>query len=444
MKRKALLFILPLFFTGVWAQPGAEGGSRPGEGRPAGAGISVPQSMNGLPLRDEFVVDVNPMTNERRNMLNAVASKYRSKNRGVLLDLGQAMLYGGVTSVVNVISTEIINLTKIRKNQRAKWEAMRNRECMFIDSLQSVKGQRDFYRMPSNYGPLDPTDMNFDGITFRARRGGKDVLRMVCHLDTTRFTHLFMHSKFYLVLDTLEFHPYESYLPNLSANRIMGPGEDASEDEKEYWNTISRFDFNEQQEPSVNIRMDITSSWINEAVQVYQDVHLGSFSVDIPIKESMLRDSVYFYSREEALARGQETIDISGDCFVVPRSYMPVSATSPSWGTGEYKMKVVMSQKCRYNPKDGRARDWHKDYKQLVRMQNNGKNGNDYISDIVTTFRDNSSTILKATYTPLLNYGVQALGLSGSAGASKAQMTGGAPAASGKPAGGSPQKGQKP
>lgn len=305
MKRKALLFILPLFFTGVWAQPGAEGGSRPGEGRPAGAGISVPQSMNGLPLRDEFVVDVNPMTSERRNMLNAVASKYRSKNRGVLLDLGQAMLYGGVTSVVNVISTEIINLTKIRKKQRAKWEAMRNRECMFIDSLQSVKGQRDFYRMPSNYGPLDPTDMNFDGITFRARRGGKDVLRMVCHLDTARFTHLFMHSKFYLVLDTLEFHPYESYLPNLSANRIMGPGEDASEDEKEYWNTISRFDFNEQQEPSVNIRMDITSSWINEAVQVYQDVHLGSFSVDIPIKESMLRDSVYFYSREEALARGR-------------------------------------------------------------------------------------------------------------------------------------------
>lgn len=123
---------------------------------------------------------------------------------------------------------------------------------------------------------------------------------------------------------------------------------------------------------------------------------------------------------------------------------MPVSATSPSWGTGEYKMKVVMSQKCRYNPKDGRASDWHKDYKQLVRMQNNGKNGNDYISDIVTTFRDNSFTILKATYTPLLNYGVQALGLSGSASASRSQMTGGAPAASGKPAGGSPQTGQKP
>ena len=32
------------------------------------------------------------------------------------------------------------------------------------DGLQSVKGQSDFYARQSNYGPLDPTDMNFDGI----------------------------------------------------------------------------------------------------------------------------------------------------------------------------------------------------------------------------------------------------------------------------------------
>lgn len=421
MKRIILLSIAILSVAGLAAQPKADGGNVPQGGRQPMEAISAPQSMNGLPLQDKFVVDVNPMSSEKRRMLNTIASNYRSKNRSVLLDIGKTMLYGGVTSVVNVIGTEIINLTQIRKKQKDKWLAMRNKECMFIDSLQSVKGQRDFYNMPSNYGPLDPTDMNFDGITFRASRGGKEVLRMVCHLDTARFSHLFLHSKFYLVLDTLEFHPYESYLPNLSANRINGPGKDASDDEKEYWNTISKFDFNEYQEPHINIRMDISSSWINEAVQVYQDVHLGSFSVDIPIQEQMVKDSVYFYSRAETLARGGKTIDISGDCFVVPRSYMPVSATSPSWGTGEYKMKVVMSQKCRYNPKEGRAKDWHKDYKQLVRMQNNGKDDNDYLNNIVTTFRDNGTTILKATYTPLLNYGVEALGLSGSQGGAAKQ-----------------------
>ena len=436
MKRTTLLFIAILSVAGLSAQPGAEGGNAPKDNMVPAESISAPLSMDGLPLQDKFVVDVNPMSSEKRRMLNTIASNYRSKNRSVLLDIGKTMLYGGVTAVVNVIGTEIINLTKIRKKQKDKWLAMRNKECMFIDSLQSVKGQRDFYNMPSNYGPLDPTDMNFDGITFRASRGGKEVLRMVCHLDTARFSHLFLHSKFYLVLDTLEFHPYESYLPNLSANRINGPGKDASDDEKEYWNTISKFDFNEYQEPHINIRMDISSSWINEAVQVYQDVHLGSFSVDIPIQEQMVKDSVYFYSRAETLARGGKTIDISGDCFVVPRSYMPVSATSPSWGTGEYKMKVVMSQKCRYNPKEGRSKDWHKDYKQLVRMQNNGKDDNEYINNIITTFRDNGTTILKATYTPLLNYGVEALGLSGSSGKQSA--------AAAMPSGGGAQKAGKP
>jgi hypothetical protein len=196
----------------------------------------------------------------------------------------------------------------------------------------------------------------------------------------------------------------------------------------------------------VNVSMDIYSSWINELVQVYHDVKLGSFSVNIPIKENELTDSVYFYSREKAIAEHRPTINIDGDCFVVPRSYMPVSANNPSWGTGEYKMKVVLSEKCRYNPKEGRSKNWHRDYKQLVRMQK-GKAENEYWNDIVTTFRDNKNTILKATYTPALNMGVKELGLSTSAGGAggaggagmSGGMQGGAGGQSGMPQGGMPQ-----
>ncbi len=83
--------------------------------------------------------------------------------------------------------------------------------------------------------------------------------------------------------------------------------------------------------------MDFSSSWINEAIQVYQDVKLGSFSVNIPINEMDLgKDSVYVYSRQEALMKHKQLIDITGDSFVIPRSYMPVDANNPSWGTGEY------------------------------------------------------------------------------------------------------------
>lgn len=404
----------------------AQNASRP----TPGLGTAPPDGMR---TQDEFVVNINAMDKETRQKLNSVASAYRSQSRSVLTDIGKSMLYGGVSSVFTILGNEIVSLTKIRSQQKRRWMEMRQKECLFTDSLQSVKGQSDFYRRQSSYGPLDPSDMNFDGITFKANHGGKEVLRMVCHIDTTRFAHMFLHSKFYLVLDTLVFHPYESFLPNMSANRIGNVhGNSMTAGQRDYWNTISQFNFAEQLDPSINVRIDISSSWINEAVEVFKDVSLGSFSVNIPVNEMSLRDSVYSYSRQAAIDARQPTIDMTGDCFVVPRSYMPVAANSPSWGTGEYKMKVVLTERCRYNPKEGRSANWHKDYKQLVRLQNNGKADNEYWNNFVSTFRDNSSTIMKATYTPLLTWGLGATGLSpaqqGGMGAKmQTQQGGGAP-----------------
>ena len=440
MNRLFITMLISIASISAFSQPKQGGNAHP---MPQIGEISLPASLDGMMQENKFIVDINPMTTEKRRHLDRMASRYRENSRSVLTTLGKSMMIGGVTSAINVLTTELVNLTKVRKNQKQKWMEMRNKECVFIDSLCSVNGQRDFYRLPSSYGPLDPSDMNFDGITFRASRGGKDVLRMVCHLDTTRLAHLFLHSKFYLVLDTLEFHPYQSFLPNLSANRVTGPDAKASDDEKAYWNTISHFDFAEQKDPKLKIRLDFSSSWINEAVQVHRDVFLGSFDIEIPVKEDNLTGSVYFYSRQQALAEGKPTIDVKGDCFVVPRSYMPVSAQNPSWGTGEYKLKVVMSETCRYNPDGKRAKNWHDDYKQLVRMQNNGKASNEYWTSIKSAVIDNSTTILKSTYTPLVSYGMNALGLQ-TATAGAAGMAGGAMpgAAGGKmPSGGASGQG---
>ena len=48
-------------------------------------------------------------------------------------------------------------------------------------------------------------------------------------------------------------------------------------------------------------------------------------------------------------------------------------------------------------------------------MQNHGKAKNEYWEDVVTTFRDNKNTILKATYMPILNMGMNMMGLKTSA-----------------------------
>ena len=407
MKTKNI-FIAIALVLGV-SMANAQPSSFPSNREKLGGALS--QGLDMKSMETSFVLNVNPMDAEKKDKLNKVASNYRSRSRSVLSDLEMSMIGGGVGAIVNVVGNEIISLTQVRSKQRKLWQEMRQKECTFIDSIQSVKGQNDFYGRQSVYGPLDPSDMNFDGVTLCANRGGQEVLRMVCHIDTTKFDHLFLHSKFYLVLDSLVFYPYRSFLPNLKANRINKPRKNASKNEIEYWNTISQFSFSEYQQPTINIQMDLFSSWINELVQVYKDVKLGSFSVSIPVNEKELNDSVYIYCRETAIAQNRPTIDIYGDCFVVPRSYMPVAANNPSWGTGEYKMKVLLSEKCRYNPDDKRSKRWHRDYKQLVRLQNNGKAKNDYWTDVVTTFRDNKNTILKATYTPALNKGVELLNI---------------------------------
>lgn len=401
-----------------------------------------PSLTDGLPshadsLFSSLEVDVNRMDEQGRLRLNDIASRY-GNNRGVVL----TMLSTGTTSVINVVASGFYDLFSIRSKQQRAWNEMRRRECTYLDSLQSIGGQCDFYEGTSAYGPLDPSDMSFDGITLTAGHRGKEVLFLVCRLDTSRFDELFTHSRFFLVLDSLAFYPYRSFLPNLSIDpRLMRPSDDVSQEDIDYWHTISRFDFDEMQSNSLHVKLDITSSWINELTQVFRDERLGEFSIDIPFDRNSLTDSVYTYSRRQALAEGaRELINVSGGSFVVPRSFMPLEANRPSWGTGEYKMKITLSQNCQYNRKGKRALDWKRDYKQLVKLKNAGEVPNEYFAQMVTTFRDNGRSILKATFTSGLNAGVNALfstssSRSGGFGGSTSSGGSGAPGGSGTPGG---------
>ncbi len=391
------------------------------------AGISSMSENMKFASRDSLVLRINEMDEKSRAHINEMAEVVRNGDRSVLGDIGKSMLSGGMTSLVTVVLDEIINFTKIRSVQKRKWQDMRNKECIFVDSLESLRGQCDFYGKSSDYGPLDPADMNFGGFTFSSNRDGKEVLLMVCSIDTSRLDQLFNHSKFSLVLDSLVFYPYRSYLPNLPAINIGAkPGKGGKtkikDEDLEYYETIRMFSYDEYEEPTINIRMDISSSWINELVQVYQDVKLGSFSLNIPVPMASLSDTVFIYSRREALAANKKLIELNGESFIVPRSYMPGRIDSPSWGTGEYKMKVTLTQKARYKQDGKRARNWHKDYARLVRLQNGGRAAGDYWKALQTTLIDKSGMIMKSTYTPLVNYGVRA-----ATGTSGSSQTAGAP-----------------
>jgi len=386
----------------------------------------------------EFLqVDINPMASDKREMITRVAQEIQERggaSRSVVTDIFKAAGFGGVSAAVDVVTSEIINLATYRKQQKAKWRKLIENENNYTDSISSLKGLNDFYLQTSRFGALDPSDINFDGISIHGQRGGEDVLYLSCHIDTTRLQHLFQHSKFYLVVDTMAFYPYRCHLPNLSANGIRLNGNEESERD-------NSFRYSEREQLHIGMELTLSSSWINEAVFVQRDVQLGTFKLNVSIPSGT---EVYSYSRKEIECNKQlmradpslrlDTVGVQmeGDCFIVPRSYMPTGSEEKMWGTGEYKIKVKFREACQFSQDathNEKMKHWRKDYKQLLKMQKKGGEFTEYFRNL---WQQNGQTLMKTMIKQGLTTGVSAAGLSSSG--SMGGMTGGGMAQGGSSA----------
>ena len=402
---------------------------------------------------DSWQVSVNPMDAERRRRITSVVEELHSRGgatRGLANDIIRAAGFSTISSVIDIVATEAVNLARYRQNQKKKWMRMIENECNYTDSISSLKGLNDFYAETSRYGALDPSNINFDGISVRGIRDGREMLYLSCHIDTTRLEHLFHHSKFYLVVDTMAFNPYECHLPNLSANGIRGAAADAA-------GRDNRFSFDERENLCVGMELVLTSSWINEAVMVQQNVELGRFklTVDIPPGEQVFRYSRAERLRNRELMRANSEarldtalISVEGDCFVVPRSFMPISGTERMWGTGEYNIKVKLREACRFSAdatRNEKLKHWRDDYKRLRKMQNQGSEYTEYFR---TLWQQNGDNLMKTVVKSGLSTSAQAAGLAQPATAMPGAAKGGAmPAGAGAPAAaqtGAPQQGPPP
>lgn len=186
------------------------------------------------------------------------------------------------------------------------------------------------------------------------------------------------------------------------------------------------FSFDERTNLRVGIEMEIFSSWINEAVMVMDNVKLGEFKMNININT---HDPIFTYSRRQIeqnklnarrstynnqLSAADTTfIGIEGDCFVVPRSFMPVNGGQRMWGTGEYNIKVKMRESCQFSndeEKNKKMKQWYRDYKQLRKMQRKGK-GTEVGEYFRTVWQQNENTIMKKIVKSSIDSGAKAVGL---------------------------------
>ena len=315
---------------------------------------------NDVVVRDYIKLDVNTMSESDTERINQYIEEH-NVSRSLLAAMGTKALTVLTSNVSSIAIQEIMKLTSIRKTRKENWDKMIKNECKYEESINYLNNLGDFYAKGSFDGPLDPSDLYFDGFTINVKKDSKDVMRFYCHIDLSEegLDEIFNHSKFRLVLDSMYFYPYNCHLPNLKANQIS-----VKKDKKYKRNT--EFSFDERNNLMVNLNFTLTSSWYNEAVMLAKDVELGQFNVNVPIMEKNLVDSVFVYKKGD---NNMPEIGISGECYLVPRSYTPLPGGVSHWGTGEYNLKVAFSEQCSISPEI--SKHWNRDYRQLKRMKNN-------------------------------------------------------------------------
>lgn len=383
-------------------------------------------NIQGATPVDSWEVNVRQMPPQLRAEITETMSKLQGseEDRSILSDIGIGVGSGLISGLVDAIVTETFNLAQYRKKQKREWMRMIQNENNFTDSITSIKGLKDFYTSNSHLGALDPSNINFDGIEIRGMRNGRQVIYMSCSIDRNKLEHMFRHSKFNLVLDSLVFNPYVCHLPNVTANGIRTMKEIKKGKASVEGDTIIRpgkggngFSFDERNNLRLAIDFSLYSSWINQAVQIHKDVELGKFNFTVKIPNNIIGE--YSYSRNKILEDAKSLpenerrsylsanlIDIKGDCFVVPRSFMPLDNGKPMWGTGEYNIKVKIRESCQFADNSEKAKHWHEDYKRLRQMQNKSSEVQEYFQ---TLWNQYGNTLVKTSYKTALTTGVNEL-----------------------------------
>lgn len=251
------------------------------QGMPPRDGAGHTPMMENPVQTDSWTVTVNDMDPSCRERITSVcqAVQDRSSSRGVLGDILKFAGFAGLSSIIDYATNEVFNLIKYRKVQKQNWMNMIQNECFYTDSLSSIQALKDFYKKPSRCSALDPSDINFDGITIQGIRNGVQMLYISCHIDTTRLEHLVNHSKFYLAVDSICFSPYMCHLPNLAANGIRST-QRANNKDKEHAKKSRKktektrdnsFSYVERNHLTIGMELSLYSSWINEATFIQQN-----------------------------------------------------------------------------------------------------------------------------------------------------------------------------
>lgn len=326
------------------------------------------------PVTQPLVVEREINANQK-GIFSSLLDVYRSTFQGKVVDFTAQVLQTGINLIIKAIHME--------QEHYNIWQQVTQNELAFTRTLPMRNEISDFYQAPSTVGALDPDGIIFKGFGCNQYVVYQDngqsvripVIIVACSLDTTfqgkqRINH---HSKFQMVVDSIIFNPFLCNIPNdsLTAEQIAN-------------DMRIPFDFKRRSNLRFNLHADISSSWINEAIMVTHDQHLGSFDLSFSIPDSTVLDTVgpwkgYFtWYPERDGNNPKKQVSIDGESFIVPRSFICTQKQGEQiismWGTGQYRIDMALSEACDINTNyyftNGKPnKNWKPEWKQFKRRK---------------------------------------------------------------------------
>lgn len=270
----------------------------------------------------------------------------RGFGTGLLNALGNAALgvaTGYISSIVDLGIQAIGQLITMDRRHREEWLETATKECSYSSSMGTLYAINDFYSQGSDLGALDPTGIQFNGIGCLATVAEDTSFYISCHLNRQKLNRIKDHSKFELIVDTVIINPYHSHLPNTS---LPIP-----------------FTFAERKTFNFKMTIQLKSSWMDFTPGLHKDELLGEFVLNIPIDSTDVNPKGSFVYVRSAGQPPQ--IELMGESFIVPRSYMQVpddaNGLRDHFGTGQYSVSVTVEESCELT--DAYKANWRADRK---------------------------------------------------------------------------------
>lgn len=273
-----------------------------------------------------------------RTFLTTISGLYKTFFSSQAKSLSSKLIDAGLDAIAQAV-----------QSKRPLWEKAIKNESQFVRILPAQLEILDFYKYPSTIGPLDPTDMLFSGFGCRQYIEYTDTLGVVkqeevfslrCKIrtDSLGIARILNHGKFLVYVDHLRFNPGLCDLPNdslgINATHRIG------------------FSFDRRKDLQFNVKATLKSSWVNQAMMVFNDCVLGNFDITAHIEPNQLDENgVFVYSYEKDKNSGK-VIDVIGESLLVPRSYVGTTDLQnpiDAWGTGQYKIEMQISESCTIN-----------------------------------------------------------------------------------------------